>query len=106
LSPCLPPSPLRDLRDLRGSPLLTQLWDAVQAALRLQITRSEFDSAIRCAQLHAIEAGVATIIVPTAQIKDRVETCLLPQLRDLLTQHVGTPITVRLILSGACPAAP
>jgi hypothetical protein len=106
LSPCLPPSPLRVLSGLRGSPLLMQLWDDVQAALRLQITRSEYETGIQHAQLHAIEAGVATIIVPTAQIKDRIESRLLPQLRDLLTLHVGEPISVRLILNGACRPAP
>src|SRR5262249_48649440 len=79
--PWLPPPPA--LLDLPGG--LMRLWKEVQAALRLQVPRAEFESLLRRAQLHAVEGGVATIVVPNALVKDGLESRLLPQLRELLT---------------------
>lgn len=93
------PAPL----DLPGA--LQRLWNEVQATLKAQTTRREFDTWIRRAALLGVAHGVATIVVPNATVKDAIERRFLGQLRDLLTMHVGEAIEVRVILNPHAPEA-
>jgi hypothetical protein len=83
-----------------------QLWNDVLSTLQHQITRQEFNTWIRPALLHAIEEGIATIVVPNARVKEAIEGKYRAQVRNLLTLHVGAPVTVRVMLHGAHDAVP
>jgi hypothetical protein len=78
---------------------LVRLWNDVQATMRLQTTRQEFNTWIRCADLLSIERGIAMITVPSALVKETIESRYLAALRDLFRSYVGEPIEVRVILS-------
>jgi hypothetical protein len=77
---------------------LPRLWNKVQEVMQAQVTRVEFNTWIRCAVLHNVDQGVATITVPSALVKEVIESRYLAALRDLLTMRVGEPIEVRVIL--------
>jgi len=91
---------------------LIRLWNEVQAALKTQVSRAEFDAWIRRAVLHAVERGVATIMAPNALTKAAIEDRYLGMLCDLLSVFAGEPLEVRVILNpsalpegGEAPAA-
>jgi hypothetical protein len=78
---------------------LTRLWNEVQAAMQFQTTRQEFNTSLRCASLHSVERGVATIMVPNALIKEGIENRFIAPLRNLLMKHVGELVDVRVVLN-------
>jgi hypothetical protein len=79
-------------------PPLGQLWNDVQAAMRTQITRQEFNTWIRPAVLRSIERGIATISAPSARIKDGLEQRYTAPLRELLRSCLGEPMRVRITI--------
>src|SRR5262249_42960334 len=75
---------------------LEQLWNAVLAAVRTQISRQEFNRSFRGAILRSIEDGIATITVAGVAFKESLENRYLGLLRDLIGSHLGFPIQVRV----------
>jgi len=81
------------------SPLaLVGLWDAVQAEMRMRITRQEFATWIRPTVLRSIERGIATISAPSAHAKDGLEQRYTALLRELLRSCLGDPMQVRITI--------
>jgi hypothetical protein len=80
---------------------LDRLWKAALATIRLQTARQEFNVSFRGAVLHSIEDGIATIAVPGARTKETLENRYLGLLREILEDHVGCAIQVRIRLQGA-----
>jgi hypothetical protein len=83
---------------------LIRLWNNVQATLKAQISRAEFDAWIRRLSLLSVERGVATIMAPNALAKAAIDDCYLGMLRDLLSMFAGEPLEVRVILNPSAPA--
>ena len=84
---------------------LVRLWNEVQAVLQLQIPRQEFTTWIRPVILHAVEQGVAILMVPNAQVKAAIEGRYLAALRHLIELQVGETLQVRIILKDTRPHA-
>jgi hypothetical protein len=82
---------------------LLRLWNEVQAAIKSQTSRAEFDAWIRRAQLHSVEHGVATIQAPNALIKQAIEDRYLGALRELLAMYAGQALDLRVILNPSAP---
>jgi len=82
---------------------LMRLWNDVQAALKTQLSRVEFNTWIRRASLLGIERNVATIMVPNAMVKEAIEARYLGALRDLLTLHIGDAVQVHIVLNPNMP---
>jgi hypothetical protein len=78
---------------------LIRLWNNVQAALKAQVSRAEFDAWIRRLSLLGIERGVATIVVPNASAKAAIEDRYLGMLRELLSMFADESLEVRVILN-------
>jgi hypothetical protein len=78
---------------------LIRLWNNVQAALKAQVPRTEFDAWIRRLSLLGVEHGVATILAPNLLAKAASEDRYLGMLRDLLSMFAGEPLEVRVILN-------
>lgn len=85
---------------------LTRLWNEVQAALKAQTPRAEFDAWLRRLSLLGVEGGVATIMAPSALAKAAVEDRYLGMLRELLTTFAGAAVEVRVVLNPSAPAQP
>jgi hypothetical protein len=83
---------------------LVQLWNDVQADIRMRITRQEFTTWIRPAVLRSIEEGIATISAPNVRIKEGLER-YTASLRGLLSSLLNAPIQVRIIIGGQAPLA-
>src|SRR5207249_3433811 len=79
-------------------PPLVQLWNDVQAAMRTQITRQEFNTWIRPTVLRSVERGIATISVPSIPVKDGLEQRYTAPLRELLRSCLGEPMQVRITI--------
>lgn len=86
-------------------PDLAQIWRAAQDALRLRLTRAEHAAWLRPCALAGIERGVATIVAPSAGVKQAIERRLIGQLRDALAHELGSAVAVRVILAGVAPAS-
>jgi len=83
---------------------LIRLWNNVQAALKAQVSRAEFDAWIRRLSLLGVEHGVATIMTSNALAKAAIEDRYLGMLRDLLGTFTGEPLEVRVLLNPNAPA--
>jgi hypothetical protein len=95
---CFAPEPAR----LNLPNALPKLWNEVQAVLKAQLPRAEFGM-IQHTALVGIEQGVATILAPNQTVKATLEDCHLSVLRDLIGQHVGEAIEVRVTLNPHAP---
>jgi hypothetical protein len=82
---------------------LDQLWNDVQAAMRMRVTRQEFNTWMAPAVLRSVEQGIATISVPSARIKSGLEQYTAP-LRALLVSLLGTSVQVRVTIHDDVPA--
>lgn len=96
------PPPAPALLSVLGAPI--RLWNDVQAALKYQISRTEFNTWIRRAALTSLDHGTATIMVPSALVKQVIEERYLSMLRDLLRMYVGEALELRVILNPSAPA--
>jgi DnaA N-terminal domain len=87
-----------------ASPSLTQLWNDVQADMRMRITRQEFMTWIRPAVLRSVEDGMAIISAPSVRVKDGLER-YTASLRELLSSLLDMHIQVRMTIHGEVPSA-
>jgi hypothetical protein len=82
---------------LRPQPLV-QLWNDMQAALRVRLTRQEFNTWIRPAALQSVERGMAIISAPSVRVKEGLEQRYTAPLADLLTTLLDAPTRVHIIV--------
>jgi hypothetical protein len=82
-----------------GSPLdIRSLWDDVLAAMQVQVSRQEFNTWIRRAVLQSLNAGIATISVPSAFVKTGLEDRYAGPLRELIQLLAGFPVRLRIVI--------
>jgi hypothetical protein len=85
---------------LRPQPLV-QLWNDMQAALRVRLTRQEFNTWIRPAVLQSVAHGMATISAPSVRVKEGLEQRYTAPLSDLITTLLNAPTRVHIIVHDA-----
>ena len=82
---------------------LTKIWNSTLGTMQVQTTRHEFNTWLRRATLQSVENGVATIGAPSAFFKEGLENRYSNPLRDLLSNLVGVPLQVRVVIAGPQP---
>ena len=70
----------------------------MQAALRVRLTRQEFNTWIRPAILRSVAHGIATISAPSVRVKEGLEQRYTAPLGDLLTTLLDAPTRVKVIV--------
>jgi len=83
---------------------LTKIWNSTLGTMQVQTSRHEFNTWLRRATLQSVENGVATIGAPSAFFKEGLENRYSNPLRDLLSNLVGVPLQVRVVIAGPQPA--
>src|SRR6478672_2413682 len=79
---------------------LTKIWNSTLGTMQVQTSRHEFNTWLRRATLQSVENGVATIGAPSAFFKEGLENRYSNPLRDLLSNLVGVPLQVRVVIAG------
>src|SRR3954452_20840422 len=82
---------------------LTKIWNSTLGTMQVQTTRHEFNTWLRRATLQSVENGVATIGAPSAFFKEGLENRYSNPLRDLLSNLVGVPLQVRVVIAPPRP---
>jgi hypothetical protein len=82
---------------------LVQLWNDMQATMRMRMTRQEFNTWIRPAVLRSVAHGMATISAPSVRVKEGLEQRYTAPLGDLLTTLLDAPTRVRVIVQDELP---
>ncbi|MBK9715273.1 MAG: chromosomal replication initiator protein DnaA [Kouleothrix sp.] len=82
---------------------LTKIWNSTLGTMQVQISRHEFNTWLRRATLLSIENGTATIGAPSAFFKEGLENRYVGPLRDLISNLVGFPVQVRVVLATPQP---
>lgn len=77
---------------------LAKIWHSTLGTIQLQTSRHEFNTWLRRASLLSIENSVATIGAPSAFFKEGLENRYIGPLRDLISNLVGFPIQVRVVI--------
>jgi chromosomal replication initiator protein len=88
-----------------------QVWQAALGELQLQVNKATFDTWLRDARFIGYEDGTYVIAVPTAYVKDWLDSRMQSTITRTLTGIVGQSVEVRFIVwtSSApepAPAAP
>jgi len=83
---------------------LTKIWNSTLGTMQVQTSRHEFNTWLRRATLQSVENGVATIGAPSAFFKEGLENRYSNPLRDLLSNLVGFPLQVRVVIAAPQPA--
>jgi chromosomal replication initiator protein len=78
---------------------LTKIWNSTLGTMQVQTSRHEFNTWLRRATLQSIENGVATIGAPSAFFKEGLENRYTGPLRDLISNLVGFPVQVRVVIA-------
>src|SRR5256885_1275333 len=79
---------------------LTKIWNSTLGTMQVQTSRHEFNTWLRRATLQSVDNGVATIGAPSAFFKEGLENRYSSPLRDLLSNLVGAPLQVRVVIAG------
>ena len=82
---------------------LTKIWNSTLGTMQVQTSRHEFNTWLRRATLQSVENGVATIGAPSAFFKEGLENRYSNPLRDLLSNLVGFPLQVRVVIAAPQP---
>jgi chromosomal replication initiator protein len=78
---------------------LTKIWNSTLGTMQVQTSRHEFNTWLRRATLQSVENGVATIGAPSAFFKEGLENRYAGPLRDLISNLVGFPVQVRVVIA-------
>jgi len=95
---CAKPSTPESLDVVLCPQPLVQLWNDMQATMRVRLTRQEFNTWIRPAILQSVAQGLATISAPSVRVKEGLEQRYTAPLGDLLTTLLDAPTRVRVIV--------
>ena len=82
---------------------LTKIWNSTLGTMQVQTSRHEFNTWLRRATLLSVENGVATIGAPSAFFKEGLENRYVSPLRDLISQLIGFPVQVRVVIASPQP---
>lgn len=77
---------------------LAKVWSTALGTLQVQTSRQEFNTWLRVASLISIENGVATVGAPSTFYKEGLENRYIGQLRELISDLVGFPVQVRVVI--------
>ena len=77
---------------------LTKIWSTALGTMQVQTSRQEFNTWLRVASLLSIENGIATIGTPSTFFKEGLENRYTGPLRDLISDLVGFPVQVRVVI--------
>jgi hypothetical protein len=88
-----------------GTQALTRQWGMVLEAMRLRVPRPEFTMWLQPIVLQSLDAGVATLIAPSAPAKEALERRHLGAIRAELAALLGAPAQVRVLIGVPPPAA-
>src|SRR5215210_4544360 len=78
---------------------LTKIWNSTLGTMQVQTSRHEFNTWLRRATLQSVENGVATIGAPSAFFKEGLENRYASPLRDLISNLLGFPVQVRVVIA-------
>ncbi len=78
---------------------LAKIWSTALGTLQVQTSRQEFNTWLRIASLLALENGIATIGAPSAFFKEGLEKRYISSLREVLSDLVGVPVQVRIVIA-------
>jgi chromosomal replication initiator protein len=82
---------------------LTKIWNSTLGTMQVQTSRHEFNTWLRRATLQSVDNGVATIGAPSAFFKEGLENRYIGPLRDLISNLVGFPVQVRVVIASPQP---
>lgn len=77
---------------------LAKVWSTALGTLQVQTSRQEFNTWLRVASLISIENGIATVGAPSTFYKEGLENRYIGQLRELISDLVGFPVQVRVVI--------
>lgn len=77
---------------------LAKIWSTALGTMQVQTSRQEFNTWLRNAALLSVDNGIATIGVLSPFLKEGVENRYTGPLRDLLTDLVGFPVKLRVVI--------
>lgn len=78
---------------------LAKIWGTALGTMQIQTSRQEFNTWLRVASLLSIENGMATIGAPSTFFKEGLENRYIGPLRDLISDLVGFPVNVRVVIA-------
>ena len=78
---------------------LAKIWNTALGTMQVQTSRQEFTTWLKPANLLAIENGVATVGVPSSFYKDKLENSYISPLRELISDLVGVPVQIRVVIA-------
>ena len=78
-----------------------QVWAAAlgELARRGEVSRAEVESWLRPAALIGRDGPTLILGVPNAVSRDRIETRLLPAVRDALSATIGSPVGISVVVA-------
>jgi chromosomal replication initiator protein len=78
---------------------LAKIWSTALGTMQVQTSRQEFNTWLRGAALLSIENGTATIGATSTFLKEGLESRYAGSLRDLISDLVGFPIQLRVVIT-------
>ncbi|GAB4109397.1 MAG: chromosomal replication initiator protein DnaA [Roseiflexaceae bacterium] len=78
---------------------LTKIWNTALGTLQMQMSRHEFNTWLRRANLLSIENGVATVGTQSAFYKEGLENRYTGALRESISAVAGFPVQVRVVIA-------
>ena len=78
---------------------LAKIWSTALGTMQVQTSRQEFNTWLRVASLQMIDNGVATVGVPSTFYKEGLENRYIGPLRELLSDLVGFPVQLRVVIA-------
>jgi hypothetical protein len=80
---------------------LQQIWQAAMHPVQQRLNRQEFDTWLRGTSLLALESGQATLLAQSAFHKEGLENRHLTLIRSSISDVIGMPVQVRVVIAGA-----
>lgn len=83
---------------------LAKTWSTALGTLQMQMPRSEYNTWLQRTTLMGLENGIATIGTPSTFYKEGLENRYTGTVRETLSDIIGTPIQVRVVIASQQPA--
>lgn len=83
---------------------LAKTWSTALGTLQMQMSRSEYNTWLQRTTLMALENGIATIGTPSTFYKEGLENRYTGTVRETLSDIVGTPVQVRVVIASQHPS--
>lgn len=82
---------------------LAKTWSTALGTLQMQMSRSEYNTWLQRTTLMSLENGIATIGTPSTFYKEGLENRYTGTVRETLSDIVGTPVQVRVVIASHHP---